>query len=119
MSLVLNTLESAYNKVVFKLHAAGAASEARHQGRVQQVQRAIQAWRDAGAKTKLCSARPGWMTMSLRIGKYKKTSTGIPVSHLCNVLRVDTERGVVFVEPNVSMAQITVSESNWMVITRS
>ena len=45
--------------------------------------------------------------MSLRVGKYKQTSTGIPVAHLCNVLKVDTERRTVFVEPNCSMGQIT------------
>lgn len=60
-----------------------------------------------GCRTKLCSARPGWMAMSLRVGKYKKTSTGIPVQHLRNIVEVNEEKRTMFVEPNVSMGQIT------------
>lgn len=47
------------------------------------------------------------MTMSLRTGNYKKTSTGIPVMHLRNIVEVDLERMVVRCEPMVTMGQIT------------
>jgi len=47
------------------------------------------------------------MAMSLRVGKYKKTSTGIPVQHLRNIVEVNEEKRTMFVEPNVSMGQIT------------
>ena len=45
--------------------------------------------------------------MSLRVGNYKATSTKIPVTHLCNVVQLDTEKMTVFVEPMVTMGQIT------------
>jgi delta24-sterol reductase len=45
--------------------------------------------------------------MSLRVGNYKKTSLGIPVMHLQNVVNIDEENMVVKVEPMVSMGQIT------------
>lgn len=54
----------------------------------------------------MCTARPGWMAVSLRVGKYKNTMHNINVN-LIDVLQVDTERRVVRVEPLVSMGQIT------------
>jgi len=54
----------------------------------------------------MCTARPGWMAVSLREGKYKKTLHNISVN-LIDVLQVDTERQVVHVEPLVSMGQLT------------
>lgn len=45
--------------------------------------------------------------MSLRVGKYKETSTKIPVMHLSNIVNVDLERMVVFCEPMVTMGQVT------------
>lgn len=54
----------------------------------------------------MCTGRPGWLTMSLRIGKYKKTLKNITIN-LMDILDVDTERQVVRVEPLVSMGQLT------------
>lgn len=45
--------------------------------------------------------------MSLRIGKYKKTSTGINVHKLGNIISINEEKQTVFVEPNVTMGQLT------------
>ena len=66
----------------------------------------VRAWNDDGRKSTMCTARPGWMAVSLRVGKYKKTMRNISVN-LIDVLHVDTERRVVRVEPLVSMGQIT------------
>ena len=54
----------------------------------------------------MCTARPGWMAVSLRNAKYKHTLTNISVN-LMDVLEVDSKRGVVRVEPLVTMGQIT------------
>ena len=78
-----------------------------HQRRVQAIQTEIKQWQADGCKTKLCSARPGWKAMSLRIGKYKSTSTGITVNHLSNILEVNEAKRTVLVEPNVTMGQLT------------
>ena len=69
---------------------------------VQQVRE----WNANGRKTPMCTARPGWMAVSLRVGTYKKTMQNISVN-LIDVLSVDPERRVVRVEPLVSMGQIT------------
>lgn len=53
------------------------------------------------------SANIGWLAMSLRMAKYKKTHTGIPVGHLGSIIKIDRENMTVFVEPNVTMGQIT------------
>lgn len=45
--------------------------------------------------------------MSLKDGLYKQTMARIKISSLDNILFVDEDRGVVTVEPNVTMGQIT------------
>ena len=41
----------------------------------------------------MCTARPGWQTISFRRGKYKQTLFNVKVN-LMDVLEVDTERRV-------------------------
>lgn len=50
----------------------------------------------------MCTARPGWQTMSFRRPLYKKSSYQINCN-LVDILEVDTNRKVVRVEPLVSM----------------
>ena len=54
----------------------------------------------------MCTARPGWMTVSLRVGQYKKNLHKVSVN-LMDVLEVDTKRRVVRVEPMVTMGQLS------------
>lgn len=54
----------------------------------------------------MCTARPGWQTISFRRGKYKNLLTNIEID-LKDILSVDTERQVVRVEPMVTMGQAT------------
>ena len=54
----------------------------------------------------MCTARPGWQTVSFRQGKYKKTMYNVNIS-LVDVLEVDEKRQIVRVEPMASMGQIT------------
>ncbi|XP_007428264.1 delta(24)-sterol reductase [Python bivittatus] len=88
--------------VVQKLHCAPR----QHDLRVRNIQKQVQEWKKEGQKTYMCTGRPGWLTMSLRIGKYKKTLKNITIN-LMDILDVDTERQVVRVEPLVSMGQLT------------
>lgn len=75
--------------------------------RVKAVQQQVKAWA-AGSKTKpMVTARPGWQTMSIRIGKYKQTHTAIDLGALCNVIGVNKERSSVLVEPLVSFGQLS------------
>lgn len=54
----------------------------------------------------MCTARPGWMNISFRKGLYKKTMWNIEVN-LIDILKVDTERKLVKVEPLATMGQVT------------
>lgn len=88
--------------LTFKLNSAPK----QHDQKVKYVQQQVLAWCLNGMKTKMCTARPGWMNISFRRGLYKKTMQNIDVN-LIDILEVDTDRKVVKVEPLVSMGQIT------------
>lgn len=88
--------------VIYKLFSAPKL----HEERVKQVQKQIRNWNNDGRRGKMCTARPGWMTVSLRIGQYKKNLRKIAIN-LMDVLEVDTKRGLVRVEPMVTMGQLT------------
>jgi delta24-sterol reductase len=54
----------------------------------------------------MCTARPGWQTISFRQPKYKSSFFNVNVN-LVDIVNLDTERQVVKVEPLVSMGQLT------------
>ena len=54
----------------------------------------------------MCTARPGWATISFRRPKYKSTMRQIDVN-LIDILEVDVKREVVRVEPLATMGQVT------------
>lgn len=88
--------------LIFKLNSAPK----QHDKKVQYVQQQVKAWCEDGMKTKMCTARPGWMNISFRRGLYKKTMTNIEVN-LLDIIEVDTKKQVVRVEPLASMGQLT------------
>jgi len=53
----------------------------------------VREWKKEGAKTRMCTGRPGWLTVSLRVGKYKKTNKNIMIN-MMDILDVDTKRQV-------------------------
>lgn len=53
----------------------------------------VREWRKEGGKTHMCTGRPGWLTVSLRVGKYKKTHKNIMIN-MMDILEVDTARQV-------------------------
>lgn len=53
----------------------------------------VREWRKEGGKTHMCTGRPGWLTVSLRVGKYKKTHKNIMIN-MMDILEVDTKRQV-------------------------
>lgn len=67
-------------------------------------------------KTKMCTARPGWQTMSFRRPLYKKHFTQIDCN-LIDILEVDTSRRIIRVEPLVNMGQIsaTLAKLGWTI----
>ncbi|XP_063469962.1 delta(24)-sterol reductase isoform X2 [Symphalangus syndactylus] len=88
--------------VVFKLSSAPRL----HEQRVRDIQKQVREWKEQGSKTFMCTGRPGWLTVSLRVGKYKKTHKNIMIN-LMDILEVDTKKQIVRVEPLVTMGQVT------------
>lgn len=56
----------------------------------------------------MCTGRPGWLTVSLRVGKYKNTHKNIMIN-LMDILEVDTKRQVFFTAK--SLVVLTVGRS--------
>ncbi|KAL2089571.1 hypothetical protein ACEWY4_014259 [Coilia grayii] len=88
--------------IIFKMCSAPK----QHDQRVKDIQRQVREWRKEGGKTHMCTGRPGWLTVSLRVGKYKKTHKNIMIN-MMDILEVDTKRQVVRVEPLANMGQVT------------
>ena len=100
--------------IIFKLNSAPE----KHQERVQYIQKQVEVellcnlighyyffspffikiqvreWQKQGCQTQMCTARPGWQTMSFRRGKYKKTMFNVAVN-LMDILEIDTEKKVI------------------------
>lgn len=53
----------------------------------------VREWKKSGGGTYMCTGRPGWLTVSLRVGKYKKTHKNIMIN-MMDILEVDTKRQV-------------------------
>lgn len=53
----------------------------------------VREWKKEGGKAYMCTGRPGWLTVSLRVGKYKKTHKNIKIN-MMDILDVDTKRQV-------------------------
>jgi len=84
------------------------SAPAQHAKRVAFVQEQVRRWNENGQKGFLCTARPGWLTMSLNVGQYKTSAdfTRIQIN-LRDVLEVDPVRRVVRVEPLCTMGQLS------------
>ncbi|XP_067677801.1 delta(24)-sterol reductase-like [Haliotis asinina] len=102
VSVIYDIVMYLRNWLVFQLNSAPK----KHDQKVQHVQRQVRKWRDDGALTPMCTARPGWSNVSFRRGLYKKKLRNIEVN-LIDILNIDTERRVVRVEPLASMGQVT------------
>ncbi|KAJ8278986.1 hypothetical protein COCON_G00060520 [Conger conger] len=88
--------------IIFKMCSAPK----QHDQRVRDIQRQVREWKKDGGKTYMCTGRPGWLTVSLRVGKYKKTHKNIMIN-MMDILEVDTKRQIVRVEPLANMGQLT------------
>lgn len=104
LSVAYGVYRSIRNRIVFQLNSAPA----RHDERVRHVIRQIEEWKQQGAGEKLCTARSGWKSMSELVPKYKLSHRAIDVS-LYDILGIDEERRTVWVEPLVTMGQISAS----------
>ena len=75
-----------------------------HNQRVSKIQDQVKNRADPNAP--LCTARPGWQSVSLQYRNYKKKWNAIEMP-LYDILDVDVENKIVHVEPFVSIGQLT------------
>jgi delta24-sterol reductase len=100
MSLLWNCAMNTRSKYIHLFHSAPHL----HDERVAKIQKQVRDRPDKSAP--LCTARPGWMSVSLSYRTYKKKWNAIEMP-LYDILDVDTESMIVRVEPCVSIGQLT------------
>mmetsp|Transcript_16233 Transcript_16233/g.18509 ORF Transcript_16233/g.18509 Transcript_16233/m.18509 type:complete len:583 (+) Transcript_16233:87-1835(+) len=100
MSLLWNCAMNIRSKYIHTIHSAPHL----HDERVETIQKKVRERPDKNAP--LCTARPGWMSVSLSYRTYKNKWNAIEMP-LYDILDVDTESMIVRVEPFVSIGQLT------------
>lgn len=83
-SLAYDTYNFVRNWIIFTLQSAPKY----HDRKVASIQKAVKEWHDGDRKKKMCTARPGWLTMSFRFPKYKKDMIQIKTNQLVDILEV-------------------------------
>ncbi|KAI6661935.1 Delta(24)-sterol reductase [Oopsacas minuta] len=92
------------NRVVIYLHSAPE----NHLKRVQQVQDSVKKWAVEGRGRRMCTARPSFLTVSMKYSAYKDTHWKVPIN-LHDILDIDIQHKKCKVEPLVTMGQISAS----------
>ncbi|CAH0390700.1 unnamed protein product [Bemisia tabaci] len=77
-----------------------------HPQKVNYVQNQVKERNRSHPNLPMCTARPGWQSMTLREPKYKKTMYLIEVD-LKDIIKIDENKQTVTVEPLVTMGQLT------------
>jgi delta24-sterol reductase len=100
MSMMWNIALSIRSKYIHTFHSAPHL----HDERVATIQQQVLDRPDKNAP--LCTARPGWMSVSLSYRNYKSKWNAIEMP-LYDILELDTDSMIVRVEPFVSIGQLT------------
>lgn len=100
MSMMWNVAMKCRSKYIHTFHSAPHL----HDERVATIQKQVLDRPDKNAP--LCTARPGWMSVSLSYRNYKSKWNAIEMP-LYDILDVDTDSMIVRVEPFVSIGQLT------------
>lgn len=101
LSFLWDTARCARARVVRLLRPVKVVHETKVADIVAQVRR-----RPTGAP--MCTARPGWMSISLSSRSYKENPKWAPIQmNLMDILHIDEEAGIVHVEPSVTIGELT------------
>ena len=92
----------ARNKMVFAMSSAPT----KHKEKVADIQRQVREYHARGEGKGMCTARPGWQTISPQNMEYKAKMYPISIN-LVDILKIDPERRTVRCEPLVTMGQLT------------
>ncbi|MCI0433910.1 MAG: FAD-dependent oxidoreductase, partial [Gemmatimonadetes bacterium] len=77
-----------------------------HERRVHAIQDRVRRWRPADGGALLCTARKPWTNVSMRVVRYKHRDNTVRVD-LHDILAIDPGRGIVRVEPGVTIGQLS------------
>jgi len=102
LSLAFKLFMGLRNRLIFWLRSAPD----QHDRKVEKVCSQVLQWQQTDHSAFMCTARPGWQAMSLKVGRYKSTDFRVQID-LSDILQIDRDRGAVRVEPMVTMGQIT------------
>eukprot|EP01125_Pyxidicula_operculata_P021368 TRINITY_DN8190_c0_g1_i1.p1 TRINITY_DN8190_c0_g1~~TRINITY_DN8190_c0_g1_i1.p1 ORF type:complete len:537 (-),score=125.77 TRINITY_DN8190_c0_g1_i1:354-1964(-) len=78
-----------------------------HDSRVQRVVKSMKEHLKKNPGAGMCTARPGWQTMSIFRGQYKNSMFKVDLSDFVDILSVDEKKRTVKVEPLVTCGQLT------------
>lgn len=78
-----------------------------HAMKVKHVQKQVRDWLKSDQSVPMCTARPGWKTMTLRDPKYKSSMYTVDLETLDTILGIDEDKKTVRVEPYVTMGMLT------------
>lgn len=80
-------------------------SNMRHDDKVKDVQKQIEEWMASGSDQPMCTARPGWQSITLQQQHYKKRMYNIHID-MPDILEIDEENKFVRVEPMVTIGTL-------------
>jgi len=112
VSLCYDIYTAVRSYIVFKLNSAPT----KHLQKVKEVQRQVREWKDSGSNQPMCTARPGWQTISPQNMDYKKRMHQVRIN-LVDILDINTHKMTVRCEPLVSMGQLsrTLNKLGWTI----
>lgn len=112
LSLCYDVYMAVRSHIIFKMNSAPT----KHLQKVKDVQKQVRQWRDNGSIKPMCTARPGWQTMSPQNMDYKNRMHKINVN-LVDVLEINTSKRTVKCEPLVTMGQLsrTLNSLGWTI----
>jgi delta24-sterol reductase len=103
-SLLFDIFFTLRSLIIMKFYSAPQL----HNDRVKHIQSQILSWNASGLKTKLCTARGGWQSISPGNRPYKNSSHSTPISvDLYDILEFNEQAKTIRVEPMVNMGQIS------------
>ena len=72
---------------------------------VKDVQRQVEEWKLSGCEQPMCTARPGWQSITLQKQHYKDRMYNIKID-MPDILKIDKENKFVTVEPMVTIGTL-------------
>lgn len=80
-------------------------SHVRHDDKVKHVQQQVREWKSSGCQQPMCTARPGWKSITLQQLTYKDRMYKVEID-MANIIKIDEDKRLVRVEPMVTIGKL-------------